>query len=116
VEAREYLDLFADVERSEEAIGDFAGLKEARAFRRLTAQARRVYDTLDRTFMRAPRPSPWVLARRVGLGRLHDLMSIQPFATLWQAMEAISATPGCGSCSADTPRIAGLRRFNLPPR
>jgi len=90
---REYLDLFADVERSEEAIGDFAGLKEARAFRRLTAQARRVYDTLDRTFMRAPRPSPWVLARRVGLGRLHDLMSIQPFATLWQAMEGYFRDP-----------------------
>jgi 1-hydroxycarotenoid 3,4-desaturase len=80
------LDLYADVARSADAIGEFAGAREARAFRRFTAHAQRVYTTLDASFMRATRPSPVELMRRIGLTGLPDLWNIKPFVTLWQAM------------------------------
>jgi 1-hydroxycarotenoid 3,4-desaturase len=80
------LDLYADVARSAAAIGEFAGAVEARAFLRFTAHAKRVYTTLDASFMRASRPSPVELMRRLGIAGLPDLWNIQPFVTLWQAM------------------------------
>jgi 1-hydroxycarotenoid 3,4-desaturase len=80
------LDLHADPERTIEAIGRFAGLADARAFVRFAAHAKRVFSTLDRSFMRASRPSPVELVRRVGLGSLADLWNIKPFTTLWQAV------------------------------
>ena len=82
-----YLDLFADPGRSTEAIGNFAGSREARAFVRFITQAKRIYTTLENTFIRAARPSPVDLVRRVGIGGLADLWNIQPFSNLWQSLE-----------------------------
>jgi 1-hydroxycarotenoid 3,4-desaturase len=79
------LDLFADAQRSAEAIGAFSGARDAQGFVRFAAQAKRIYETLDLTFMRAARPSALQLARRVGLRRLPDLWNIHPFTTLWRA-------------------------------
>ena len=70
------LDLYADLERTIEAIGSFAGLADARAYVRFMTHAKRVYATLDRSFMQASRPSPVELVRRVGLGGLADLWNI----------------------------------------
>jgi 1-hydroxycarotenoid 3,4-desaturase len=82
----ERLDLFADVNRSVDAIGWLAGPAEARRYRAFTAQARRVYQTLERPFLRAARPTPLSLARSAGMRGLSDLWSIDPFATLWNAL------------------------------
>ena len=79
------LDLFADLQRSEQAIGELCGRRDALGFVRFAAQAKRIYDTLDMTFMHAARPSPLQLARRIGLRRLADLWNIHPFTTLWRA-------------------------------
>ena len=83
---RERLDLFADVERSVEAIGDFSGAAEARRFREFTARAQRIYTTLEGPFIRSPRPNPLSLAHRAGLRKLGDLWQIKPFETLWAAL------------------------------
>lgn len=83
---RERLDLYADLERTVEAIGELAGAAEARRYRQFTAQARRVYRTLEQSFIRAPRPTPLTLARAAGLGGLGDLWQIRPFAPLWRAL------------------------------
>jgi 1-hydroxycarotenoid 3,4-desaturase len=80
------LDLHADLERSAAAIGAFAGADEARRFLAFAARARRVWATLEHTFVRAARPNPFELAWRVGLGHLPDLLNIRPFATLWRAL------------------------------
>ena len=109
------LDLYADLERTIDAIGSFAGLAEARAFVRFLAHAKRVFTTLDRSFMRSPRPSPVALVRRVGLGGLADLWNIKPFVTLWQSVgRATSPIPGFGSCSAAMRPIAVPRRSPRP--
>jgi 1-hydroxycarotenoid 3,4-desaturase len=82
----ERLDLFADVQRSEEAIGDFAGAAEARGYRAFCARAKRVYGALERPFIRADRPSPLGLVRGTGLSGMGDLLAVSPFATLWAAL------------------------------
>jgi len=83
--SHEHLDLFADLERSTDAIGAFAGSREAAGFARFAAQARRIYSTLDESFMRASRPSTFELVRRLGVGRIADLWNIQPFVSLWRS-------------------------------
>jgi 1-hydroxycarotenoid 3,4-desaturase len=84
--ARERLDLFADVNASEAAIGQFAGLAEARRFAAFCREAARIYRTLERPFLRAPRPSVLRLTRSVGWRHLPDLWRIRPFTTLWRAL------------------------------
>ena len=82
----EGLDLFADLARSIDAIGAFAGLAEARAFREFSERARNVYRTLEGPFIRSSRPRPLGLTRGAGLRGLGDLWRISPFTTLWRAL------------------------------
>jgi len=77
------LDLFATVEESADAIGEFAGWEEARAFVSFMEEARAVYKTLETTFIAAQRPSPLELMRRVGLLNMGDMFQTKPFSTLW---------------------------------
>ncbi len=79
----EQLDLFADIDRSADAIAAFAGGAEADGYRRFCARARQVYQTLEGPFIRAGRPTPLSLAAGAGVG---GLARISPFATLWRAL------------------------------
>ncbi|WP_137181329.1 1-hydroxycarotenoid 3,4-desaturase CrtD [Roseomonas sp. AR75] len=80
------LDLFADVDRSAEAIGDFAGAADAQGYRDFVARSADIHRTLLRSFMAAERPSPLELVRRVGWGRLDALWRTAPWRTLWSAL------------------------------
>jgi 1-hydroxycarotenoid 3,4-desaturase len=80
------LDLFADVSRSAEAIGAFAGPAEARGFRAFCDRARRVYRALEGPFIRAPRPTPFSIAATAGPSGVAGLMGASPFSTLWRAL------------------------------
>jgi 1-hydroxycarotenoid 3,4-desaturase len=82
----ERLDLFADVARSEAAIGEFAGAAAARGFRDFCARAKTIWRTLETSFIRSRHPTPLSLARDAGLRGLGDLWRIAPFATLWSAL------------------------------
>ena len=82
----ERLDLFADIDRSADAIAAFAGAREADGYRAFCKRARAIYQTLEGPFIRGSRPSAASLVRRVGLSGLGDLMRISPFTTLWQAL------------------------------
>ncbi len=85
-EGGEKLDLFADVERSAEAIGNFSGALDAAGFRRFCAKARAIYRALEAPFIRSSRPNPVSLVMRAGLGGLGGLSQISPFATLWGSL------------------------------
>lgn len=87
------LDLFGDLARSADAIGAFAGRAEAQAYRDFSERARRMYETLERPYMRSARPSPLGLLMRVGPGRLGALAGISPFTTLWRSLEGHFADP-----------------------
>ena len=82
----ECLDLFADIERSVDAIGAFANAAEACRYRDFCSRAAAVYRTLEAPFLRASRPSPVSLTTRVGWRGLPDLMRISPFTTLWSSL------------------------------
>jgi 1-hydroxycarotenoid 3,4-desaturase len=82
----ERLDLFADASRTREAIHAFAGADEAQRYLDFARHCARIHRTLDVPFMRSSKPTLPKLVGRVGLAHLHDLLSIQPFDTLWSAL------------------------------
>ena len=109
-----HLDLFADPQRSVEAIAAFAGSKEAGAFIRFAAHAQRVFKTLDNPFMRAHRPSPVELMRRIGIGGLPDLWNIKPFQNLWQAVSQYFADPRLRQLFGRYATYCGSSPFSAP--
>ena len=80
------LDLFADLDRSADAITAFAGPAESRRYLEFAARARRIYTTLEGPFIRSPCANPLALMRAVGARRVGDLLRITPFASLWRAL------------------------------
>ncbi len=86
-DAGETLDLFADPQRSEEAIGDFAGADAAAGYRSFRAEARRIYEVLDEPFLRGDKSyTPLPMMWRIGLHRIGDAMAMRPFDNLWKAL------------------------------
>ena len=83
---RDRLDLFADAERSADAIGAFAGPAEAAGYRDFCARARRIYGTLEPRFIRIQRPSLLSLSLSHGPRGLLDVMRISPYTRLWRAL------------------------------
>ncbi|WOE74514.1 1-hydroxycarotenoid 3,4-desaturase CrtD [Alterisphingorhabdus coralli] len=83
---REILDLFADEQRSIDAIGDFAGAQEAEGFRRFSRDAQKMLDILNEPFMHGSKTNPFGLMRRVGWSRVGKLLAIRPFQTMWSAL------------------------------
>lgn len=110
----EPLDLFADVERSADAIGRFAGSRDADGFRRFSDCARRIYRTLDQPFMRSPRPSVLGLTRRVGFGLDAGLWNIQPFTTLWKSVGRYFRDPRLQQLFARYATYCGSSPFDSP--
>ena len=84
--ANERLDLFPDIDHSADAIGVFAGAHDARAYRDFCDRARRIYESLDHTFIRTARPSLKSLVASFGLRGLSDLWQISPFVSLWRTL------------------------------
>ena len=86
-DATQRLDLFADVKRSADAIGRFAGATEARGYKAFCERSRRIYQTLEGPFIRSSQPgSALALARRVGLLAPNALLGMSPFATMWKGL------------------------------
>jgi 1-hydroxycarotenoid 3,4-desaturase len=80
------LDLYADVERSVAAIGEFAGAADARGYREFCARSADVYRTLRGPFIGGQRPGPIELVRRVGLANLGAMWRTAPYSTLWREL------------------------------
>jgi 1-hydroxycarotenoid 3,4-desaturase len=80
------LDLFADRARSADAIADFAGATEGRAYLEFCNRAGAIYRTLEGPFIASERPSAIALTQRVGLSNLGDLWRTAPMSTLWQEL------------------------------
>lgn len=80
------LDLFADRTASEDAIAAFAGPQEAAGYRRFCAEAKQIFTSLDKPFMRSQRGSPTRLAWEMGKVRFADLLTTRPFQTLWASL------------------------------
>jgi 1-hydroxycarotenoid 3,4-desaturase len=80
------LDLFADEDRTVDAIGGFAGAAEAEGYRAFCRDTKKIYDILEKPFLRAPQAS---MAGLIGAGGFRGLMrlpQIKPFSTMWSAL------------------------------
>jgi 1-hydroxycarotenoid 3,4-desaturase len=82
----ERLDLHADIARSSDAIGRFAGARASRGYLDFCERAGAIYRTLEAPFLRGSRPNPVSLASRAGWRGLPDLMRISPFDTMAAAL------------------------------
>ena len=80
------LDLHADVAQSADAVGRFAGAEEARRFLAFSAESRRIYERLEKPFLRSQRPGPVSLAMANGLAGFVSMLRINPFETMWRAL------------------------------
>ena len=92
------LDLFADPDRSADAIARMSGAAEGARYRAFCAEAHRVFDTLYEPFIRSARPSVGSLVAASGLRGLIDLWRIRPFESLWRRLGK----------SFEDPRLRGL--------
>ena len=80
------LDLYADRERAADAIAHFAGAREAEGYRRFCARAAEIHATLRPAFMERSKPTPFSLARDLGIGGFGALLRTSPFTSLWAAL------------------------------
>jgi 1-hydroxycarotenoid 3,4-desaturase len=108
------LDLFADLARSADAIGTFAGKAEADAYLDFCARSRHIYSTLLEPFMRSSRPSPAGLMNRVGIRGLGDLLRISPFTTFARALEDHFRDPRLRQLFGRYATYCGSSPFNAP--
>jgi len=112
--AGQTLDLFADIDRSADAIAAFAGPAEAASYRAFCARARRSFEALDAAFLRAPRPSLPGLLRNVGIGRLRALWDAAPMTTLWRALGSHFRDPRLRQLFARYATYSGASPFEAP--
>jgi 1-hydroxycarotenoid 3,4-desaturase len=107
----ERLDLFADPDRSADAIAAFAGPAEARGYREFRERAQRVYRTLEGPFIRAPRPTALSLTAATGVA---GTMGISPFSTLWKALGAHFRDPRLRQLFGRYATYSGSSPFQAP--
>ena len=81
------LDLFADPERSAEAVGAFAGPEAARGYRSFAAEAQRIFEVLEDPFLRGDKAAtPFPMMWRIGPWKLGDMLAMRPFDRMWDAL------------------------------
>jgi 1-hydroxycarotenoid 3,4-desaturase len=76
------LDLFSDPARNAAAVGVLAGAEAARGYLEFSRRSRKIFETLDGSFMQVSQPGLAGLVRRAGPG----LLGISPFASLWDEL------------------------------
>ena len=81
------LDLWADIERSVDAISEFSDRKNAEGYRQFCVDSKAVFETLKETFINAQKPGPVGLGLRVGLHRIGRLWQTRPFQTYWARLQ-----------------------------
>jgi 1-hydroxycarotenoid 3,4-desaturase len=108
------LDLFADIARSRDAIGAFAGAAAARGYIRFCARARRAYEVLDPAFMRASHPSMTALLRAAGPQGIATLARLAPWTSLWQALGRDFRDPRLRQLFARYATYCGASPFQAP--
>ncbi len=80
------LDLYAEPERSADAIAAFAGRKEADAFRKFHRHAATIYETVRGPFIEAETPGILAGLSHTGARGLWQLMKIDWHRSLWRTL------------------------------
>ena len=80
------LDLFADRQRSAQAVRDFAGPAEAARFEAFCQLAGRSYAALEGPFIRSSAPTLWNMPARLGARGLAVLQELGAMRSLWDSL------------------------------
>jgi 1-hydroxycarotenoid 3,4-desaturase len=108
------LDLFANEERSVDAIGDFAGVAEAARYRTFCRDTWRIYDILEKPFLRASQPSMRGLIGANGFRGLMQLPQIKPFSSMWSALSQYFHDPRLRQLFGRYATYCGSSPFKAP--
>ena len=109
------LDLFADPQRSEDAIGAFAGRDAAIGYRNFRHEARRIFDILDKPLLRQDKVFwPLPLMQRIGLSRFGDLAAIRPYESLWKVLGEHFSDPRLRQLFGRYATYCGSSPFSAP--
>ncbi|MCA9637043.1 MAG: NAD(P)-binding protein, partial [Myxococcales bacterium] len=87
------LDLFADHERSAEAIGRFASAADARGYRRFCEHTRRIFEVVEGPFIASSRPTLGSLVAAVGWRGILGIADVDAHRTMWRALGAFFRDP-----------------------
>ncbi|MGB5835341.1 MAG: 1-hydroxycarotenoid 3,4-desaturase CrtD [Thiohalocapsa sp.] len=110
----ERLDLFADLQRSADAVARFSGPDEGKRFLAFSKDAQRIYQTLKRPFISSSRTNPLGLTGRVGRDGLRGMLQIKPYSTLWQALSGHFRDPRLRQLFGRYATYAGSSPFLSP--
>lgn len=80
------LDLYGDIDRTADAIGRFAGSREAYGYRRFCAYARDIHETVKGPFLTGERPTLVSVVKAFGTIGVGALLKIDGYRTLWSAL------------------------------
>jgi 1-hydroxycarotenoid 3,4-desaturase len=108
------LDLFADPLASEAAIGDFAGAAEARGYRAFRTEAKRIFEALDRPFLRDTKTDPITLGWRMGVRGFADYCTLRPYTSLWGALGSYFKDPRLRQLFGRYATYCGSSPFECP--
>lgn len=108
------LDLFADEARSVDAIGSFAGAAEAARYRAFCRDTKRIYDILEKPFLRAAQPSMGGLIGANGFRGLVQLPQIKPFSSMWSALSQYFHDPRLRQLFGRYATYCGSSPFKAP--
>jgi 1-hydroxycarotenoid 3,4-desaturase len=108
------LDLFADVERSAEAIAALSGAHDAAGYLRFVKDARKIYETLEGPFIHSDKPSLPGLIGSVAATKPRNLWSIQPYSSLWKKLGSYFRDPRLRQLFARYSTYCGSSPFEAP--
>ena len=80
------LDLFGDIDRTADAIGRFAGSREAHGYRRFCRYSRDIHDAVSGPFLLSDRPDFLSLVKAIGSIGLGALRKMDGYRTMWSAL------------------------------
>ena len=108
------LDLFPEVERSAQAIGAFAGAREAEAYRGFAARSQAIAETVREPFLLSERPSLLSLASGSAKLGLRSLARIDAHRTMWRAIAVTFRDPRLRALFARYATYVGSSPFEAP--
>ncbi|MEM7006393.1 MAG: 1-hydroxycarotenoid 3,4-desaturase CrtD [Pseudomonadota bacterium] len=105
------LDLFADPDKSVEAIAAFSSSDEGERYRAFCEETEAVFDTLHESFMRAPSPDMPSLMMRANP---FALLATKPFTTLWSSLSRQFTDPRLQQLFGRYSTYCGSSPFQAP--
>ena len=90
---KDSLNLYADISKSALAIRDFSGIKQERLFLEFCEVSKKVYNALEKPYIKGKRPSFTSMITKLGLSGTKSLLHIGPFSALWQSLEQFFPDP-----------------------